>query len=108
VLFRSLSNKYSGVVQKIIHDATASDNAAFFSRLEAYSALGYGFYAGPCVWREDFPMDQRFYQLVGGAFRYRQTVGQLLSQISLRAGWGPGGAGFDAYATLRISLGEMF
>jgi hypothetical protein len=100
--------QFEEVAREIIRDATAKDNAVFYTRFEALSALGYGLYAGPSLWREDWPMDQRFHQRVGGAFRYRSAVGQLISQLSFRLGWGPGGAGVDAHGAMRLSLGSPF
>ncbi len=103
-----LVNQYSGVIGEIVNQSTADDNAVFFSRIEAYSSLGQGFYAGPCLWREDLPMAQKFYQRIGGGLRYKDAIGDLITQFSLHAGWGPGGAGYSAYANMLLSLGAGF
>jgi hypothetical protein len=104
----TLANRYDPVVKRIIRDATAKDNAAFFTRMETYARLGYGFSGGLGAWREDFPMDQRFYQRVGAALRSDLRWRSFLGQGTVRSGWGPGNAGWDVYATWKMSLGSLF
>lgn len=102
------AGKYEPIVRRIMDDATAKDNAVFFTRIEAFARLGWGFFAGPAAWREDFPMDKRFLQHVGGVLRYQPQWRSLLGQANMRMGWGPGGAGFDLYASWRMSFGAPF
>jgi hypothetical protein len=104
----TVANRYDPIVKRIIRDATAKDNAAFFTRLETFTRLGYGMSGGLGAWREDFPMDQRFYQRVGMALRSDLRWRELLGQGTVRTGWGPGNAGWDFYATWKMSLGAWF
>ena len=104
----SLVEEYSGVVESIVSDAVAKENAVFYTRFEALASSGTGFFFGPGLWREDWPMVQELYQRMGGTIRYRYSTGQWIINTSLRAGWGPGGSGWDAHAALRVSLGSKF
>jgi hypothetical protein len=103
-----VAEKYDPIVKKIVHDATAKDNAAFFTRIETYARFGYGFFGGLGAWREDFPMDQRFYQRVGGVLRYQARLHSAIGQINVHSGWGPGNAGWDIAANWRFSYGAPF
>jgi hypothetical protein len=97
-----------GTLSKIIRDGFRRDNILIFSRIEAMGALGYGFYVGPSLWREDHPTHEDYVQRLGGALRYRKTFrGRDVYQITGRVGWSPGGDGWGAYGTLRIALGSF-
>ncbi len=102
------SQQYDPIIRRIVRDATAKDNAAFFTRLEAYSKFGWGVSGGPGAWREDFPMAQRYFQRLGAVARYEAHFRGLLGQFNMRSGWGPGGAGWDLYATWKVSFGEAY
>lgn len=97
----------NGTLSRIIRDGFREDNVVIFSRVEALGALGYGFYVGPSLWREDFPTRQIYIQRLGAALRFRQMFGSDIYQITGRWGWGPGGHGWGGFATLRIALGAF-
>jgi hypothetical protein len=96
-------NDFNDIVSGIIEEATAKDNMALFTRLEGWSRLGAGFWAGPGIWREDLPNANRFRQIFGGGLRYQIRLDQALAVNSLRLGWGAG-AGWSLYWTGRISI----
>ena len=102
------ARRYAGVVEDLVHEATARDNSAFFTRLEGYSRLGAGFWAGPGLWREDMPNLHRYDQRAGGGLRYQARLGEAAVTNSLRAGWGAGGAGWSLHWSGRISLFSLF
>jgi hypothetical protein len=102
------AQKYSTVVSGIIEEATARDNMVLFSRLEAWSRLGAGFWIGPGIWREEMPNSHHYYQNLGGGLRYEARLGQALAMHSLRIGWGSGGSGWTAHWSGRISYNSPF
>jgi len=97
----------NGILSQIIQDGFREDNLALASRVEALGSLGYGFYLGPSLWREDFPTRERYEQRLGAALRFRQLFGNDLYQLTVRGGWSPGGDGWGGFATLRIALGSF-
>jgi hypothetical protein len=101
------ADKFSKVVDGIIEEATAKDNMVLYSRLESWSRLGAGFWAGPGIWREEMPNAHRYHQRLGMGLRYQARLGDALAMNSLRAGWG-GGAGWAVYWTGRVSLNSPF
>ncbi len=102
------AQKFSSVVDGIIKEATARDNMVLFTRLEGWSRLGAGFWAGPGLWREEMPNDHRYFQRIGGGLRYQARLGDAIASNSLRAGWGSGGAGWTVYWTGRVSINSPF
>ncbi|MEO7426951.1 MAG: hypothetical protein ABI036_17315 [Fibrobacteria bacterium] len=102
------AQKFSHVVDGIIQEATAKDNIVLFSRLEAWSRLGAGFWAGPGIWREEMPNDHRYFQRIGGGLRYQARLSDAIAANSLRAGWGSGGAGWAVFWTGRVSIHSPF
>ena len=102
------AQKYHGVVNGIINDATSETNSAFFSRLEGLCRLGYGFWAGPAIWRDDLPNSHHYYQRLGTSLRYQLRLGDAMAVSNLRGGWGAGGAGWAVYWTGRISIFSPF
>ncbi len=97
-----------GVLSEMVKNAFRKDNAMFFSRFEALGALGYGFYAGPSMWREDWPLGPEHVQRMGGALRYRAHEGRNLYQFTFRMGWSPGGDGWGAYGSMRLAFGAPY
>jgi hypothetical protein len=102
------ARKYAGIVKEVIHEATAPGNCAFFTRLEAYTRLGAGFWAGPGIWREDLPNFHRYDQRAGGSLRYMASLGDARVVNSLRAGWGAAGSGWSVHWSGRVSLYSPF
>ncbi len=102
------ASKYSTIVDGIIKEATARDNIVLFTRLEGWSRLGGGLWAGPGIWREEMPNARRYFQRVGCGLRYEARLGEALAINSLRVGWGTGGAGWSAYWSGRVSLHSPF
>ena len=76
----------NGTLSKIIREGFREDNVVVFSRVEALGALGYGFYVGPSLWREDFPTRQVYVQRLGAALRFRKVFGNDIYQITARGG----------------------
>ncbi len=101
-------DKYGPLIDQILRDATAPKNAVFFTRIEGWCWLGSGFWAGPGLWREDFPMARRFDERVGGGLRFQGKADKALASNSFRVGWGPAGAGWSMYWSARISLNSPF
>ena len=97
----------NGILSKIIRDGFREDNVVVASRVEALGALGYGFYVGPSLWREDYPTRQRYVQRMGGALRFRKLFGNDTYQLTVRGGWSPGGDGWGGFASLRMSFGSF-
>jgi hypothetical protein len=97
----------NGILSRIIRDGFREDNIVVASRLEALGALGYGFYVGPSLWREDFPIRQRYEQRLGAALRFRKVFGNDIYQLTVRGGWSPGGDGWGGFATLRMAFGSL-
>jgi hypothetical protein len=102
-----LAEDFNGLVRGIIREATAKDNMVLYTRLEAWSRLGAGFWAGPGIWREDIPNANRFRQMVGGGLRFQARLNQALATNSLRTGWG-NASGWSLYWTVRISINSPF
>jgi hypothetical protein len=102
------AQKYSDVVNGIIKEATAKDNMVLVTRLEGWSRIGGGFWAGPGIWREEMPNAHTYFQRLGGGLRYQARLGEALAINSLRIGWGSGGAGWSAYWTGRVSYHSPF
>jgi hypothetical protein len=96
-----------GVLSTILRDGYRDDNMRVFFRAEALGPLGWGFYAGPALWREDLPMQERHVQWMGGAVRYRLSGSSNLLQATARVGWTPD-EGWAYYTTVRASLGSPF
>jgi len=78
-----------------------------YTRLEAWSRLGAGVWAGPGIWREEIPNANRYRQIVGGGVRFQARLDEALAINSLRVGWGSG-AGWTLYWTGRISIHSPF
>ncbi len=93
-----------GTLSRLIRDGFREDNIRFHTRVEALGPLGWGFYAGPTMWRDDAPIAGEHYQRFGAALRFRGTPQGHLFQFTLRGGWGPGGDGWGAYGSLRVAL----
>ncbi|HKP97127.1 MAG TPA: putative Ig domain-containing protein [Fibrobacteria bacterium] len=102
------SRNFTPIVDGIIKEATARDNIVLFSRLEGWSRLGAGFWAGPAIWREEIPNAHRYFQRIGAGLRYQARLGEAIACNSLRAGWGSGDAGWTVYWTGRVSLNSPF
>jgi hypothetical protein len=102
------ASQYQDAVQDIFAAATERENIVIFSRLEAWSYAGAGFWAGPGVWREDIPNERRYEQRIGGGLRYRLHLADAIATNTLRAGWGGDGTGWSIYWTGRISVGAPF
>jgi hypothetical protein len=94
-------------VRGIIREATAKDNMVLYTRLEAWSRLGAGFWAGPGIWREEMPNANRFRQMIGGGLRFQARLDEAMALNSLRVGWGSG-SGWSLYWTGRISIYSPF
>lgn len=94
-----------GPLSNLIREGFHKENVRFFSRVEALGPLGWGFHAGPSMWRDDIVVDREYHQRFGAALRYRAATRAHLFQLSLRGGWGPGGEGWAAYGSMRMSLG---
>lgn len=101
------AESFDKVIQGVIEEATARDNMVLNSRLEAWSRLGAGFWAGPGIWREDMPNAKRNWQSMGMGLRYQARLGEALAMNSLRVGWGSG-AGWSVYWTGRVSIFSPF
>jgi hypothetical protein len=99
---------FTETIDGIIKEATAKDNMILYSRLEAWSRLGAGFWGGPGIWREEMPNAHRYFQRVGAGLRYQARLGEAIAANSLRVGWGGGGAGWSVYWTGRVSLNSPF
>jgi hypothetical protein len=99
---------FTKVVDGIIKEATAKDNMVLYTRLEGWSRLGAGFWAGPGVWREEIPNAHQYYQRIGIGLRYQARLGDAMAVNSLRTGWGAGGAGWSVYWTGRVSIYSPF
>lgn len=93
-----------GPLSRLIRDGFRKDNVRFHTRVEALGPIGWGFYAGPTMWREDVPIAGEHDQRFGAALRFRGTPRGHLYQFTLRGGWGPGGDGWGAYGSLRVAL----
>lgn len=93
-----------GTLSTLLRDGFRKDNVRFYTRVEALGPLGWGFYAGPTMWRDDIPIARQHDQRFGGALRFRGTPYGHLYQFTLRAGWGPGGDGWGMYGSLRVAL----
>jgi hypothetical protein len=98
---------FNDLVRGIIREATAKDNMVLYTRLEAWSRLGAGFWAGPGIWREEMPNANRFRQMVGGGLRFQARMDEAMLLNSLRVGWGSS-AGWSLYWTGRISIYSPF
>lgn len=98
---------FNDLVRGIIREATAKDNMVLYTRLEAWSRLGAGVWAGPGIWREEIPNANRYRQIVGGGVRFQARLDEALAINSLRVGWGSG-AGWTLYWTGRISIHSPF
>jgi hypothetical protein len=103
-----IAERFDRVMKDVIRAGTARDNAALFTRLEAWSRLGYGFWAGPGLWREDLPNAHRYEQRIGGGLRYQARLADAMAVNTLRVGWGAAGTGWTLYWTGRVSLGSPF
>jgi hypothetical protein len=97
-----------GILSTILRDGYRDDNMRVFFRLEALGPLGWGFYAGPSLWREDKPMQERHVQWMGGALRFRFSGSANIFQATGRLGWSPGGEGWAYYTSVRTSFGSPF
>lgn len=102
------AERFDGIVNEVISASTARDNTALFTRLEGWSRLGWGFWAGPGLWREDMPNAHRYEQRIGGGLRYQARLGDAMAVNTLRAGWGAAGVGWTVYWTGRVSLNSPF
>lgn len=102
------ANKYSDVIDGIIKEATAKDNMVLYSRLEVWSRLGAGFWAGPGMYREDMPNAQKYFQRIGAGLRYEIALKETRLTNSFHAGWGSGEAGWSVYWSGRLSYGSPF
>ncbi len=102
------AQQYSSVVDGIIKEATARDNMFLTTRLEAWSRLGAGFWAGPGIWREEMPNAHQYYQRLGGGLRFQGRLYDALAINSLRVGWGSSGAGWSVYWSGRVSYRSPF
>src|SRR5690606_5105358 len=60
-----------GILSTLLRDGYRDDNMRVYFRFEALGPIGWGFYAGPVLWREDLPMQERHVQWMGGGLRYR-------------------------------------
>lgn len=96
------------VVDEVVSAGTARDNTALFTRLEGWSRLGYGFWAGPGLWREDMPNIHRYEQRIGAGLRYQARLSEAMAVNTLRVGWGAAGAGWSLYWTGRVSIYSPF
>lgn len=96
------------VVKEVIRAGTARDNTVLFTRLEGWSRLGYGFWAGPGIWREDMPNLHRYEQRIGAGLRYQARFSDAMAVNTLRVGWGAAGVGWTAYWSGRVSLNSPF
>jgi hypothetical protein len=94
-----------GTLSKLIQDGFQKENVRFYSRIEALGPLGWGIYAGPTMWRDDVIIAREHFQRFGGALRFRSADDDNLYQFTLRVGWGPGGDGWGAYGSMRLSFG---
>ncbi len=99
-------NRLHPHIQRITRDATAKENMVFFSRLEAWRSLDYGFWAGMGLWREDFPMRGTFNQRIGAGLRFEARWAGFGVRNSLRGGWGPDGAGWGLQWNSEIDFGR--
>jgi hypothetical protein len=102
------ADRMERVVQDVIKGGTARDNTALFTRLEGWSRLGYGFWAGPGLWREDMPNLHRYEQRIGAGLRYQARLADAMAINTLRVGWGAAGVGWSVYWTGRVSLYSPF
>jgi len=98
---------FNQVIQGIIREATAKDNMVLYTRLEAWSRLGAGVWAGPGLWREEMPNANRYRQVVGGGLRFQARLDEAIALSSVRLGWGSG-AGWSLYWTGRLSIHSPF
>lgn len=98
----------NGILSTVLRDGFRNDNMRVFFRLEALGPLGWGFYAGPSLWREDKPMQERHVQWMGGALRYRFSGYADVYQVTARAGWSPGNEGWAYYTSVRMAFGSPF
>lgn len=101
------SEDFNNLIRGVIREATARDNMVLYSRLEAWSRLGAGFWAGPGIWREEMPNANRFRQIVGGGLRFQARMDEAMAINSLRLGWGSG-SGWSLYWTGRVSIHSPF
>jgi hypothetical protein len=101
------SEDFNNLIRGIIREATAKDNMVLYTRLEAWSRLGAGVWAGPGIWREEIPNANRYRQIVGGGARFQARLDEALAINSLRVGWGSG-AGWTVYWTGRLSIHSPF
>jgi hypothetical protein len=97
-----------GILSTFLRDGYRDDNMRVFFRFEALGPLGWGFFIGPALWREDKPMQQRHVQWMGGAIRYRFAGFSDIYQATFRMGWSPGDEGWAWYTTVRTSFGTPF
>jgi hypothetical protein len=102
------AQNFTPVIDGIIKEATARDNMVLYTRLEGWSRLGAGFWAGPGISREEMPNAHRYFQRIGAGLRYQARLGDAIASNSLRAGWGGGGAGWSVYWTGRVSINSPF
>ena len=93
-----------GTLSRILRDGFREDNVRLFTRVEALAPLGFGLYAGPAMWREDWPMGQRSEQRFGGALRLRKTDLADSYQVTARLGRGSE-AGWGGYVSVRLAFG---
>jgi hypothetical protein len=98
----------NGTLSKLIREGFRKDNVRFFSRIEALGPLGWGIYAGPSMWRDDLIIAKEHLQRFGGALRFKSADESDLYQFTLRVGWGPGGDGWGAYGSMRLSFGMLY
>jgi hypothetical protein len=98
---------FNDVIHGIIREATAKDNILLYTRLEAWSRLGAGFWAGPGIWREEIPNANHYRQNLGGGLRYQARLGEAMAVNSLRLGWGSG-TGWSLYWTGRLAIHSPF
>ncbi|MEO6095709.1 MAG: hypothetical protein ABIW76_08520 [Fibrobacteria bacterium] len=99
---------FTETIDGIIREATARDNMILYTRLEAWSRLGAGFWGGPGIWREEMPNARKYFQRVGAGLRYQARLGDAIAANSLRVGWGGGGAGWSLYWIGRVSINSPF
>jgi hypothetical protein len=97
-----------GILSTFLRDGYRDDNMRVFFRFEALGPLGWGFFIGPALWREDKPMQQRHVQWMGGAIRYGFAVFSDIYHATFRMGWSPGDDGWAWFTTVRTSFVTPF
>ncbi len=91
---------YWDAVQRTLDESRADDNVVLLSNLWAWAPVGAGLKCGAGVWRVDKPLAGIAHQSVGGGVKGGWDLGRLRLEPSIRAGWGPAGAGFSAWGSL--------